>query len=381
MKRGFTYLLILLLLGIGSFFIYADTPVYRGWGTPLLKTGQTTAYFIGDDGDKQKGITKAYVVNSAGSQSGNATVDSPHYAAATIAFAATTPGTITDSANLLATVLTGDTIRIRGSALNDNAGVEYNVSTGGVAGTIRTTEATVAELAGAYITICKRATHSNNTVKDLNTGLEWARYVQTGKIGPASDGMLNWYNTATCFTLHPANADVGMVAGNILRIVGLDEASRFFPGAVLVCSGFANAVNKLPGLIVKSVSFTGGNTDIVVDPGNQVLIAEATGNFGISIVCQNIYAYCAAANAALLGGYGDWRIPNRTELGGLLGGEVPNAVPDAAAFPGWPTYPATWSSTTRPDTVSAAIAARFDTGSMSYIDKTIAYFVALVRGG
>jgi len=377
-KRGFTYLLILLLLGIGSFFIYADTPVYRGWGTPLLKTGQITAYLIGDDGDKQKGITKAYVVNSAGSQSGNATVDSPHYAAATIAFAATTPGTITDSANLLATVLTGDTIKVYNST--SNSGV-YTVSTGGVAGTIRTTEATVAELAGAYITILKRATHSNNTVKDLNTGLEWARYVQTGKIGPASDGKLNWYDATKCYTLHPANADVGMVAGNILRIVGLDEASRFFAGAVLVCSGFANAVNKLPGLVVKSVSFTGGNTDIVVDPGNQVLIAEATGNFGISIVCRSIYSYCAAANVALLGGYGDWRIPYDLQVANLRDMEQPTAAPDAAAFPGWPTSDYVWSSTTRPSHVGYAVIIDFVNGSIASVTKTSYYFVALVRGG
>ena len=81
----------------------------------LLKTGQTTVYAIGDDGDKLKGVIKAYVVNSTGSQSETVNVDSPHYAAATIAFAATTPGTITDSANLLATILTGDTIKVYNS--------------------------------------------------------------------------------------------------------------------------------------------------------------------------------------------------------------------------------------------------------------------------
>jgi len=387
MKKKWLISSIVTLALIGSFFFgqqFNSEVAARSstlWRTLLLKTGQITAYLIGDDGDKQKGITKAYVVNSAGSQSGNATVDSPHYAAATIAFAATTPGTITDSANLLATVLTGDKIRIRGSALNDNAGVEYNVSTGGVAGTIRTTEATVAGLAGAYITILKRATHSNNTVKDLNTGLEWARYVQTGKIGPASDGKLNWYDATRCYTLHPANADVGMVAGNILRIVGLDEASRFFAGAVLVCSGFANAVNNLPGLVVKSVSFTGGNTDIVVDPGNQVLIAEATGNFGISIVCRSIYSYCAAANVALLGGYGDWRVANRFELESLINIELISAQPDIIAFPsGW-TASFWTSSTVKEDTTYAwSMSVGWGGDTQSRI-KTNNYCIALVRGG
>jgi len=67
-----------------------------------------------------------------------------------IAFAATTPGTITDTGNGLAFVQTGDTIIVSGSA--DNEGT-YVVSTGNVAGTIRTTEATTLEAAGDTITI------------------------------------------------------------------------------------------------------------------------------------------------------------------------------------------------------------------------------------
>ena len=351
-----------------------------------LVTGQLTCYFIGDGGDKQKGSSKVYQVKTTDELAGTVNVDCPHYAANTIAFATTTPGTITDSANLLATVLTGDKIRIRGSALNDQAGVEYNVSTGGVAGTIRTTEATVAELAGAYITICKRATHSNNVVVDLRSDPRfgrrmWARYVQTGKIGPASDGKLNWYNATKCYTLHPANADVGMVAGNILRIVGLNEVSRFFAGAVLVCSGFANAVNKLPGLIVKSVSFIGGNTDIVVDPSSQTLIPEATGNFGIKIVCQNIFSYCAAANVALLGGYGDWRIPNGVELPTLCDDEQPTGAPNAIAFPDWPITDHLWVSTTWPTNNLLAYAVDFQYGFLYYDTKTVSCPVTLVRGG
>jgi len=300
----------------------------------LLKTGQTTTYFIWDDGDQEIGITKAYTILTVGQYSGTVNVDSPHYAAATIAFAATTPGTITDAAGLLATVLTGDTIRIYNSTLNNGV---YTVSAGGVAGIIRTTEATVAELAGAYITILKRASHSNNTVRDDNTCLQWARYVQTGRVGPTSDGRLNWYNAATCFILHPAAADLAMVTGNILRITGVDESSRYFAGMVLDCGGFANAVNNLPGLVVISVGFAGGNTDIVVNPGNQTLIAEVAGGVRtISIVCQNIYAYVAAANAALLGGYGDWRVVNLSGSISLLNLENASPAIDTVVFPSFP---------------------------------------------
>jgi len=347
----------------------------------LYKTGQLTCYTIGDDGDRQTGIAKRYQINTTGQYAGTVNVDEPEYAAATIAFAATTPGTITDTANLLATFLTGDTIRIRGSGLNDGI---YTISTGGVAGTIRTTEATVAEAAGAYITICKRATHSSNTVIDLNSRkrLEWARYVQTGKVGLASDGKLNWYDATKCYTLHPAAADLAMVAGNILRIEGSDESSRYFAGQVLVNSGFASAVNNLPGLMVKSVSFTGGNTDIVVDPGKQTLIAEvAGGSRTIKIVCQSIWSYLSGINVALLGGYGDWGIPNDLQLVNLRDMEQPTAAPDAIAFPGWPTSDYFWSSTTQPNYLVGAMMVNFERGSLVNDAKTLNHFVPLVRGG
>jgi hypothetical protein len=347
----------------------------------LYKTGQLTCYVIGDDGDRQTGIAKRYQINTTGQYAGTVNVDEPEYAAATIAFAATTPGTITDTANLLATFLTGDTIRIRGSGLNDGI---YTISTGGAAGTIRTTEATVAEAAGAYITICKRATHSSNTVIDLNSRkrLEWARYVQTGKVGPTSDGKLNWYDATKCYTLHPAAADLAMVAGNILRITGSDESSRYFAGQVLVNSGFASAVNNLPGLAVKSVSFTGGNTDIVVNSGNQTLIAEvAGGSRTIKIVCQSIWSYLSGINVALLGGYGDWGIPYDLELANLRDMEQPDAAPNATAFPSWPTSDYSWSSTTRPDEVTQVILVHFYSGKLYYTFKNSCYVVALVRGG
>lgn len=422
-----------------------------------LVTGQLTCYVIGDDGDRQKGQSKIYQVLTTGSQSGTVNVDSPHYAAATIAFAATTPGTITDSANLLATVLTGDKIRVRGSALNDNGGVEYNVSTGGVAGTIRTTEATVAELAGAYITICKRATHSNAIVVDLRSDPRfgrrmWTQSVQTGKIGPASDGKLNWYNATKCYTLHPAAADLQMIAATkTLKIVGgAGEIARYFAGMVIVNSGFAVACNNLPGYVVQSVTVNNLDLDLVLGiglpdqtmtgtttNGNKVISgllstsglyigmaitgtgvgtasviasidsatqitgsvnSTATGTVSVSfraladeaagvngvikIVCQNIYGYCAAANVALLGGYGDWRVAQTGEQLSLYNwGYNGNLLPDTVAFPDFPSD--VWSSTThKADTTQAWQG--FSTtygGPPCNVAKTTTGYVLLVRGG
>jgi len=345
----------------------------------LLETGQTTCYHVADDGDYEAGLDKVYTVYTVDQYSGTVNLDVPHYAAATIAFAATTPGTITDAANGLATFLTGDTIVVKGSALNDGV---YAVSTGGVAGTIRTTEPTVLEAAGAPVKIYKRTTHSNNAVWDRRTGKMWSRYTSDAeKVGPASDGLLNWYDAATCFTLHGAAADLQMIAAsNTLRIVGgAGEIDAYDVGDIIVCSGFANAVNNLPGYYVVSVTAAGADLDIVLDPANNTLISEAAGGArDIKLECRSIFGYCAAANAVGLGGYSDWRIPYDMELASLRNMEAPNALPSAAAFPGWPaSY--VWSSTTRPNDTSYAVYVNFSYGNVANSTKVTFYRSSLVR--
>ena len=94
----------------------------------------------------------------------------------------------------------------------------------------------------------------------------------------------------------------------------------------------------------------------------------------------NIFAYCVAANAASLGGYTDWRIPNDLELKCLCDMEAPNALPDAAAFPSWPTSDYIWSATTIPINVSYGMIVHFNNGNVYYTSKTTAYFTALLRG-
>jgi len=103
----------------------------------LLKTGQTTQYSSeSDDGLTQAGLAKRYTIHTLSQYSGTSNIDLIHLTAATIAFAATTPGTITDSGNDLAMFKTGDVLIVTGSTSNDGT---YNISTGNVAGTIRTT--------------------------------------------------------------------------------------------------------------------------------------------------------------------------------------------------------------------------------------------------
>lgn len=260
------------------------------WIARLLKTGQTTQYSGElDDGYYEMGVAKRYQVRTVGQYSGTSNLDLIHLTAATIAFAATTPGTITDSGNGLAMFKTGETIIITGSGSNDGT---YTVSTGGVAGTIRTTEATLLEAAGATVSIAKREALSNNCVLDQNTGLMWARYTsaENATMGTGGDGLMPW-----------------------------------------------------------------------------------TGQL------YDIFQWCAAANAASLGGYADWRVPNDIELINLRNMEVPNALPDAVAFPSWPAgY--VWSATTCPSNTSSAMDVYSYDGDVYYHTKSTAYYSALVRG-
>jgi len=96
---------------------------------------------------------------------------------------------------------------------------------------------------------------------------------------------------------------------------------------------------------------------------------------------HGIFAFVAAANAAKLAGYSDWRIPNETELANLRDMEQPDAAPDAVAFPGWPTSDWFWSSTTFPSSVDSAMIVHFYSGYVGADSKVNGHFVALVRGG
>lgn len=347
----------------------------------LLTDGQLTTYHIGDSGDQRKGLAKSYTVLTTGQYSGTTNVDAAHYAANTIAFVSAT-SKITDTANLLATVLTGDTIRIRGSALNDGV---YTVVTGGVAGEIVVAEALVDEATGAYVTICKRVAISNNMVLDNVTGRMWLRYTTGGpvlKVGAASNGKLAGYDATKVYTLHPAAADLQMTVTGLKIVGGAAELPRYYAGMVIDCAGFANAVNNLPGYRITNVAVNGADLDLTLWRGNQTLIAEAAaGARSIGLVCRNAFDFCAAANEAGVAGYTDYRVPYDMELASLRDMEAPTAAPDAVAFPSWPTADFFWSSTTHPAATGFTMAAGFANGFVyPYVSNSL-FYVALVRGG
>jgi hypothetical protein len=483
------------MFGLGMFGRATNQAVAAAYAGLLLKTRQTTAYHVGDDGDYEKGLAESYTVLSTGAQSLTTNVDVPHYAAATLAFVhgvkqietativatITTAGNakitvtaagmgnspkeiavpvllgddaaavavavrsvltsdpdvsafftvagagadiiltakvaaandvsmniasiddtcagitaaansadtlagnhtmkITDSANGLAIFKTADTIRVRGSALNDAV---LTVATGNVAGEIVVTEDVVVEAASAYITICKRVAPSNNCVQDNVTGLMWLRYTTGGpvlRVGPVSDGKLNWYDATKCYVLHPAAADLQMTVTGLKIVGGAGEVARYWAGQVLDLTGFANAINNLPGYVVTTVAVNGADLDITLWKGTLTLIAEAAGGSrSITLVCQSIFSFCAAANAASLGGYTDWRIPVDVSLKSLCDMEQPSALPNATAFPSWSGADHYWSATTLPNITPYAMFMHFTYGYVNYSFKTNVYFLALVRG-
>jgi len=326
-----------------------------GFGVPFdyrdafpLKTGQTTCYSIGDDGDVEAGVAKAYTVSAIADTSD---IEVAHYAAATLSFAA--PNTIADAANGLAGWAVNDRMVIKGSGSNDG---EVTVTGIGGAPANLTISAAVNELAGAMISLYKVAAHSNNVVTDTKTGLMWSRYASNAEaVGAASTGQLSWYNVATRFAIYAgANTVSCIAASNIFRVIGGAALTQFHVGDLIMCAGFANPDNGYPHMYVVSATPNGPDLDIVVNPGNQVLIAEGAVGDTIYLNCQSTFNYMAGARLGGLAGYTDWRNPNIHELELLSGWGTLNILPDPVAFPGWAANALYWTSTTDPGAAAFA---------------------------
>jgi hypothetical protein len=95
---------------------------------------------------------------------------------------------------------------------------------------------------------------------------------------------------------------------------------------------------------------------------------------------EGIFPYVAAANAASLAGWTDWRIPSSNELESLVDFEAPSAYPNSTAFPSFPAGAVLWSSTTRPDDTTNTIRWYFLAGTSAVEAKTTNRQIILVRG-
>lgn len=97
-------------------------------------------------------------------------------------------------------------------------------------------------------------------------------------------------------------------------------------------------------------------------------------------VLYDIFAFCAAANAASLGGHTDWRIPNGYEAATIGDSEASTGLPDSTAFPSFPSGTC-WSSTTATSNTSFAQGANYGSGALISASnpKTTSLFEVLVR--
>ena len=95
---------------------------------------------------------------------------------------------------------------------------------------------------------------------------------------------------------------------------------------------------------------------------------------------EGIFPYCAAANAAALAGYTDWRIANIFELYTLTDHEAPTGYPDSTAFPAW-VGDSVHSSTTRTNDTSNSEGINGYAGYGIFNQKISAKPCCLVRGG
>ena len=95
-----------------------------------------------------------------------------------------------------------------------------------------------------------------------------------------------------------------------------------------------------------------------------------------------IFPYVLAVNAALLGGYGDWRSPNIDELSSIINYGLNPARPNTIAFPSFPTGKV-WTNTTyeQDNTFAWQLNSGYP-GDLGLNDsKTLNAFIILVRGG
>ena len=109
---------------------------------------------------------------------------------------------------------------------------------------------------------------------------------------------------------------------------------------ILVNETIVNEAAGASVVIKKQETITNGN-NVVIDNNTGLMWARNTsskmgvageGNMPWTGVPYDIFAFCSAANAASLGGYSDWRIPNMTELASLPVNETIDNNPSTIAF-------------------------------------------------
>ena len=173
-----------------------------------------------------------------------------------------------------------------------------------------------------------------------------------------------------------------------------------------VIDGLPSTVGLRIGMAVAGTSVGASNYIKTIDSNTQVttnvnstatstesitfttLATESAGGTrGIKLVCRSIFGYAAACNLASVGGYTNWRVASDMELinlrrmgNNIAGGVQTSALPNATAFPSWPSDDYNWSSTTNPNYTTYAMGVNFNAGNVNSNSKTIVYYCPLLRG-
>ena len=217
------------------------------YGSLLLKTGQTTQYNSElDDGYYEKGVAKAYTINTTGAQSGTTNVDLAHLISDTGAFTAADK-TYTDAGKCgVFKAAGGETIVVTGSASNNGTFTTVSAT----ANTVVFVEAITDEADAPMTTFAKREAMSNNTVLDNNTGLTWLRYVNL-KMGIAGAGTMPWTGQLYDIFAYCAAANAVSLGGytdwripninEIYSLMGM-EAPQGIPNATAFPAGFTGNI-------------------------------------------------------------------------------------------------------------------------------------------
>ncbi len=231
---------------------------------------------------------------------------------------------------------------------------------------------TIGQYSGTANIVINGKTHalSNNCVKDLNTGLMWARYVPTADIGPAADGKLFWEQ----WTLGP-KIDISFTAATkvINSVAGEFDTDVLCVGRKVAITGAGEAGNNQT---VTVVAITANNMTV-----NEAIINEAAGaSVSFATVDDLIWDALTQVNANNLGGFNDWRIPNYFELPSIVNLGNCNPAIDTTVFPSTPgTYH--WTSSTHPCNSPYAFIVYFIYGYVHYsVKQADKCYVRFVRG-
>ena len=237
---------------------------------------------------------------------------------------------------------------------------------------------TTGDQSGTTAIVINGKTHnlSNNIVADHTVrvngkALEWARYVPNADIGPAADGRLFWKQ----WTL--ANkTDISFDSGTkvINSVAGEFSTDALCVGRKVAITGAGEAGNNQT---VTVTAITANNMTV-----SEAIVDEAVGaSISFATVDDLIWDFLDQANANNLGGYNDWRIPNRYELDTITNIKYSNPCTDSTVFPSIPSDYIYTASTKPPGNENKAFGISFSSGTTysGHVKTTVKGYVLLVR--